>query len=252
VAVITPGAQWRPGGREGKVTSIQLIDALLDSAEPGQQGGSGPSEQKTLDAYSTVVTSVAERVLPSVASLRVSRRVPGGYQAQGAGSAVIITPDGFLVTSAHVVEGSSRGRASLTDGRELPFEVVGRDPLSDLAVIRTSAADLEPVSLGNADQLRVGQLVVALGNPMGLAGSVTAGVVSALGRSFPTSNGRAARMVEERHPDRRGAEPRQLRGRPGRRARSHGGREHRGGRRRTGPCGADQRHHPPHHRRAHA
>jgi S1-C subfamily serine protease len=95
-----------------------------------------------------------------------------------------------------VVEGSSRGRASLTDGRELPFEVVGRDPLSDLAVIRTSAADLEPVSLGNADRLRVGQLVVALGNPMGLAGSVTAGVVSALGRSFPTSNGRAARMVE--------------------------------------------------------
>jgi len=178
------------------VTSIQLIDALLDSAEPGQQGGSGPSEQKALDAYSTVVTSVAERVLPSVASLRVSRRVPGGYQAQGAGSAVIITPDGFLVTSAHVVEGSSRGRASLTDGRELPFEVVGRDPLSDLAVIRTSAADLEPVSLGNADRLRVGQLVVALGNPMGLAGSVTAGVVSALGRSFPTSNGRAARMVE--------------------------------------------------------
>jgi len=178
------------------VTSIQLIDALLDGAEPGQQGGSGPSEQKALDAYSTVVTSVAERVVPSVASLRVSRRVPGGYQAQGAGSAVIITPDGFLVTSAHVVEGSSRGRASLTDGRELPFEVVGRDPLSDLAVIRTSAADLEPVSLGNADRLRVGQLVVALGNPMGLAGSVTAGVVSALGRSFPTSNGRAARMVE--------------------------------------------------------
>jgi S1-C subfamily serine protease len=178
------------------VTSIQLIDALLDGAEPGQQGGSGPSEQKALDAYSTVVTSVAERVVPSVASLRVTRRVPGGYQAQGAGSAVIITPDGFLVTSAHVVEGSSRGRASLTDGRELPFEVVGRDPLSDLAVIRTSAADLEPVSLGNADRLRVGQLVVALGNPMGLAGSVTAGVVSALGRSFPTSNGRAARMVE--------------------------------------------------------
>ncbi len=178
------------------MTSIQLIDALLDGADPGQQGGSGPSEQKALDAYSTVVTSVAERVLPSVASLRVSRRVPGGYQAQGAGSAVIITPDGFLVTSAHVVEGSSGGRASLTDGRELPFDVVGRDPLSDLAVIRTSAADLEPVSLGDADRLRVGQLVVALGNPMGLAGSVTAGVVSALGRSFPTSNGRAARMVE--------------------------------------------------------
>ena len=155
-----------------------------------------PSEEEALDAYSQVVTSVAERVLGSVASLRISRRVYGGRQAQGSGSAVAITPDGFLVTSAHVVEGVDRGRASMTDGRELRFEVVGRDPLSDLAVIRTGGADLEPVSLGNADRLRVGQLVVAVGNPMGLAGSVTAGVVSALGRSFPTSDGRANRMVE--------------------------------------------------------
>jgi S1-C subfamily serine protease len=143
-----------------------------------------------------VVTSVAERVLGSVASLRINRRMSGGYQAQGSGSAVAITPDGFLVTSAHVVEGADRGRASMADGRELRFEVVGRDPLSDLAVIRASGADLEPVSLGNADRLRVGQLVVAVGNPMGLAGSVTAGVVSALGRSFPTSDGRASRLVE--------------------------------------------------------
>jgi S1-C subfamily serine protease len=155
-----------------------------------------PSEEEALDAYSQVVTSVAERVLPSVASLRISRRIYGGRQAQGSGSAVAITPDGFLVTSAHVVEGVDRGRASMTDGRELRFEVVGRDPLSDLAVIRTGGADLEPVSLGNADRLRVGQLVVAVGNPMGLAGSVTAGVVSALGRSFPTSDGRSSRLVE--------------------------------------------------------
>jgi S1-C subfamily serine protease len=95
-----------------------------------------------------------------------------------------------------VVEGADKGRASTSDGRELRFEVVGRDALSDLAVIRASGADLEPVSLGNADRLRVGQLVVAVGNPMGLAGSVTAGVVSALGRSFPTSDGRASRLVE--------------------------------------------------------
>ncbi|HZA81321.1 MAG TPA: trypsin-like peptidase domain-containing protein, partial [Actinomycetes bacterium] len=155
-----------------------------------------PSEEEALDAYSQVVTSVAERVIPSVASLRISRRLYGGRQAQGSGSAVAITPDGFLVTSAHVVEGVDRGRASMADGRELRFEVVGRDPLSDLAVIRASGADLEPVSLGNADRLRVGQLVVAVGNPMGLAGSVTAGVVSALGRSFPTSDGRASRLVE--------------------------------------------------------
>jgi S1-C subfamily serine protease len=166
------------------VSSIRFADRPL------------PSEEEALDAYSQVVTSVAERVLGSVASLRISRRVYGGRQAQGSGSAVAITPDGFLVTSAHVVEGVDRGRASMTDGRELRFEVVGRDPLSDLAVIRTGGADLEPVSLGNADRLRVGQLVVAVGNPMGLAGSVTAGVVSALGRSFPTSDGRANRMVE--------------------------------------------------------
>jgi S1-C subfamily serine protease len=155
-----------------------------------------PSEEEALDAYSQVVTTVAERVLGSVASLRISRRMYGGRQAQGSGSAVAITPDGFLVTSAHVVEGVDRGRASMADGRELRFEVVGRDPLSDLAVIRSGGADLEPVSLGNADRLRVGQLVVAVGNPMGLAGSVTAGVVSALGRSFPTSDGRASRLVE--------------------------------------------------------
>jgi S1-C subfamily serine protease len=155
-----------------------------------------PSEEEALDAYSQVVTSVAERVLGSVASLRISRRLYGGRQAQGSGSAVAITPDGFLVTSAHVVEGVDRGRASMADGRELRFEVVGRDPLSDLAVIRSGGADLEPVSLGNADRLRVGQLVVAVGNPMGLAGSVTAGVVSGLGRSFPTSDGRSSRLVE--------------------------------------------------------
>jgi S1-C subfamily serine protease len=176
------------------MTPVQLIDSPVASTT--QPPDLGPSDEEALDAYSTVVTTVAERVIPSVASLRVNRRLPGGYQAQGAGSAVAITPDGFLTTSAHVVEGADRGSASLSDGRELPFEVVGRDPLSDLAVIRTSGADLQPVALGNADQLRVGQLVVAIGNPMGLAGSVTAGVVSALGRSFTTSNGRDARMVE--------------------------------------------------------
>jgi S1-C subfamily serine protease len=179
---------------EENVTSIHLIDAPFVGAE--QHSDLGPSDQEALDAYSTVVTTVAERVTPSVASLRVRRRLPTGYQAQGSGSAVAITPDGYLTTSAHVVEGADRGSASMADGRELPFEVVGRDPLSDIAVIRTNGSDLEPVILGDADKLRVGQLVVAVGNPMGLAGSVTAGVVSALGRSFTTSNGRDARMVE--------------------------------------------------------
>ena len=178
------------------MSSIQFVDALLADADRDQRADPGPSDEEALDAYSKVVSGVAERVIGSVASLRISRRLSGGRQAQGSGSAAAITPDGFLVTSAHVVEGADKGRASMADGRELRFEVVGRDALSDLAVIRASGADLEPVSLGNADRLRVGQLVVAVGNPMGLAGSVTAGVVSALGRSFPTSDGRASRLVE--------------------------------------------------------
>jgi len=178
------------------VSSIQFVDALLADAERDQRAEPGPSDAEALDAYSQVVTTVAERLLGSVASLRINRRLPGGRQAQGSGSAVAITPDGFLVTSAHVVEGAGKGRASLADGRELRFEVIGRDPLSDLAVIRTGGADLEPVSLGNADRLRVGQLVVAVGNPMGLTGSVTAGVVSGLGRSLPTTDGRASRLIE--------------------------------------------------------
>jgi S1-C subfamily serine protease len=179
------------------VSSIHFVDALLADADRDQGAVPGPSDDEALDAYSQVVSGVAERVIGSVASLRINRRLPGGRQAQGSGSAVAITPDGFLVTSAQVVEGVGKVRASLADGRELRFEVVGRDALSDLAVIRASGADLEPVSLGNADRLRVGQLVVAVGNPMGIfAGSVTAGVVSALGRSFPTSDGRVSRLVE--------------------------------------------------------
>jgi S1-C subfamily serine protease len=148
----------------------------------------GPDEAEALDAYSTIVVGVADRVCPAVAALRVGGR--GGRE--GAGSGVIVTPDGYLLTSAHVVAGGSGGRAALPDGRELEFSVVGRDPLSDLAVIRAHATDLPSVELGDADRLRVGQLVVAVGNPMGLAGTVTAGVVSALGRSLPAGQ----RLVE--------------------------------------------------------
>jgi S1-C subfamily serine protease len=144
------------------------------------------SEEEALDAYSNAVITVAERLAPSVANLRVTR----GRRA-GGGSAVVITPDGFLLTSAHVVEGSTGpGRASFVDGRELRFDVVGSDPHSDLAVLRAEADDLVPAELGDAERLRVGQLVVAIGNPNGFAGSVTAGVVSALGRSLPTASGR--------------------------------------------------------------
>ena len=156
-----------------------------------------PSDDEALDAYSRVVTAVARDLAPSVANLRVTRRLRGGRTAMGGGSAVVITPDGFLVTSAHVVEGSSSGSASFVDGREMRFAVVGADPLSDIAVLRADAEDLAPAQLGDASDLRVGQLVVAIGNPHGYAGSVTAGVVSALGRSLPVGRrGGPRRMVE--------------------------------------------------------
>src|SRR6476661_2243876 len=155
------------------------------------------SEEEALDAYSLAVTCVAERLSPSVANLRVSRRVRGGRVLDGGGSGVVITPDGFTLTSAHVVARTEgRGRASFVDGRELEFEVVGSDPLSDLAVLRVDARDLAPAELGDAERLRVGQLVVAIGNPHGFTGSVTAGVVSALGRSLPTRSGANVRVVD--------------------------------------------------------
>ncbi|WP_027347117.1 S1C family serine protease [Hamadaea tsunoensis] len=149
-------------------------------------------EDDALDAYSQVVTSVAANLLPSVASLEV--RTPGGA---GAGSAVLFTADGFLLTSAHVVGSAKVGSAEFGDGEQRRFDVVGTDPLADLAVIRVGTADAPAATLGDADELRVGQLVVAVGNPLGLAGSVTAGVVSALGRSLPVRDGRRARLIDD-------------------------------------------------------
>src|SRR5207253_2453286 len=140
--------------------------------------------------------AVAAAVTPSVASLKVTRRRRNGRAADGAGSGVVITPDGFLLTSAHVVAGADRGGALFSDGFEAGLEVVGTDALSDLAVVRVRGGDLVPAALGDADRLRVGQLVIAIGNQMGYTGSVTAGVVSALGRSFPTRAGSASRLVE--------------------------------------------------------
>src|SRR5919206_3239367 len=154
-----------------------------------------PEGDEALDAYSRAVISVAQRLTPSVANLRVSRRVRGGRRLDGGGSAVVITPDGFMLTSAHVIERTDGGRASFVDGRELSFEVVGSDPLSDLALLRAGARDLRAAELGDAEHLQVGQLVVAIGNPNGFAGSVTAGVVSALGRSLPTRGGRVVDNV---------------------------------------------------------
>src|SRR6202051_3865314 len=154
-----------------------------------------PAEREALDAYSQIVSTVAERVLPSVASLRVRRA--GSPRDGGAGSGVVITPDGYLVTSAHVVAQAGKASASFIDGTEYELARAGPAPLSALAVARARSAVLEPIQIGDADTLRVGQLVVAIGNPMGFSGSVTSGVVSGLGRSLATADGNGHRRFVE-------------------------------------------------------
>ena len=159
------------------------------------------ADQSPLDAYSQVVAGVAAHLTGKVASLRVPQSRSGGpgtrRGGESLGSGVVFTSDGFLLTNAHVVGNAQSGTASFGDGTSTPFTVVGADPLSDLAVLRASGATPPPAELGEADQLVVGQLVVAVGNPLGLAGSVTAGVVSALGRSLPTRSGAAVRLIED-------------------------------------------------------
>jgi S1-C subfamily serine protease len=152
-----------------------------------------PDTETALDAYSRIVTAVAGDLTPHVAALEVT----GPSGRGGAGSAVVFTGDGLLLTNAHVVAHARSGVAVFSDGRESTVDVVGADPLSDLAVVRARTGTPEPAVLGDASTLRVGQLVVAVGNPLGLAGSVTAGVVSGLGRSLPTRDGRTARVVED-------------------------------------------------------
>ena len=159
-------------------------------------------EQQPLDSYSQIVTGVAAELTRKVASLRVPQPGPGsrggpGRGGESLGSGVVFTGDGFLLTNAHVVGGATSGTAAFADGSTTPFRVVGADPLSDLAVLRASGATPPPAELGEADELVVGQLVVAVGNPLGLAGSVTAGVVSALGRSLPTRSAGAGRLIED-------------------------------------------------------
>ena len=156
------------------------------------------TEWAALDAYSQIVTGVAERLLPRVVQLRTGRRQATGWRPTGSGSAVVFTPDGYLLTAAHVVDAADIGTAVFSDGAERRIEIVGRDPLSDLAIAKVDASSerLDAATLGNADRLRVGQLVVAVGSPLGLTGTVTAGVVSALGRSLAARAGTGTRVVE--------------------------------------------------------
>jgi len=155
------------------------------------------TDASALDAYSQVVTGISAELTPRVAAVNVSRRRSDGRVEGGAGSAVAFTSDGFLLTNAHVVGRSTSGTASFADGTTSPLRVIGTDPLSDLAVVRVDGPTPSPARLGDASQLRVGQLVVAVGNPLGLAGSVTAGVVSALGRSLPTRSGANRRIIDD-------------------------------------------------------
>jgi S1-C subfamily serine protease len=163
-------------------------------------GASPPADDgaAALDAYSRIVVGVAERVLPSVVSVTVPQRRGRTWRPAGQGSAVVLHADGLLLTSAHVVAGATSGRVRFVDleGEER-VEIVGIDPLSDLAILRVDREQLAAVELGDADRLRVGQLVVAVGNPLGYAGSVSAGVVSAVGRTLPTRDGEVVRLVED-------------------------------------------------------
>ena len=175
---------------------LRLIDGTAP-ARSDADGASPPTDEQALDAYSRAVSGVAERLAPSVTSLRVQRQTRRGRVQTGAGSGVVVTADGFILTSAHVVAGrGATGSARFVDGRELRFEVAGADPLSDLAVVRADEGDLAPAELGDAEELRVGQLVVAIGNPNGFEGSVTAGVVSALGRALPAAAARGLRVID--------------------------------------------------------
>jgi S1-C subfamily serine protease len=152
--------------------------------------GDRPRDDEALDAYSSVVIAVARTVSPSVASLAVRTS-----RGDGGGSASVITPDGYLLTSAHVVATAKSADAHFSDGTSVRVDIIGRDVLSDLAVLKARGQVPPPVTMGRAEDLRVGQLVVAVGNPLGLAGSVTAGIVSGLGRSLPTRNGRVVDEV---------------------------------------------------------
>jgi S1-C subfamily serine protease len=151
--------------------------------------GAGPSEPSpeesdALDAYSRVVVRVAESLRPAVVNLRVGRG-----RGQGSGSGILFTPDGFLLTNAHVVRNEERLRVRLSDGRDIAGRLVGTDPWTDLAVVQAETLGLPNASLGDSSGLRVGQLVVAIGSPLGFESTVTAGVVSALGRTLRSISG---------------------------------------------------------------
>lgn len=160
-----------------------------------------PTEAQALDAYSQAVVAAVERVGPAVVSVGLARPAPDRLQRRGmpelhgSGSGVVIAPDGYILTNSHVVQGAARINVHLQDGREFPATIVGDDPHTDLALIRVPAGGLPAAELGDSSRLRVGQLVIAIGNPLGFQATVTAGVISALGRTLRAQTGRLIASV---------------------------------------------------------
>jgi len=184
---------------EDKDRPVKLLTGgPLEPQENGQPHGLARSEQDEdlLDAYSRAVVGVAEKVGPAVVGIGVRKRAQGPrVRQEGAGSGVIIAPDGFILTNNHVVEGAQDVEVSLTDGRMFPAQIVGGDPATDLAVVRAGATGLPTAELGDSSSLRVGQLVIAIGNPLGFQSTVSTGVISALGRALRSQSGRLIENV---------------------------------------------------------
>lgn len=178
-----PRRRWR----QGPITPVSLADAHSDAAQPASDPA--PSDEALLDAYSTTVARVAETVAPSVVGVEVEREGQGRSRG-GSGSGFVFTPDGFVLTNSHVVHGASSVEVALSDGTHRSAQLIGDDPETDLTVLRVDDSDVDSAPLGRSDQLQPGHLAIAIGNPLGFQHSVTAGVVSAVGRSLRSHEGR--------------------------------------------------------------